>query len=593
MVAAGFASLGAMQGELLLLLATHLILTALPGVAAGLFVASRGERRIPVLLAVFLAVSGGSAMLGFWAYYGSHPLGQTWSFLSLFGSLLAIGWLLWDGAVERETLRRFATPLALWALGSAFLVFFGFLHGAAHDPMANSGSRFSSPLPSDNYMPFYWGEWFYHHAHNGKPPEFTGNWLASDRPPLQMGYLETQLPFHLFGNELNYEILGVVLQQLWIVGLWALLLALRVGRVTRALVVVAVLLSGLAIVNGFYVWPKLLPAAMLLGATALMVTPLWHEVRGRLWGGALVAALCGLGMMGHGSSAFAIIALVLIAFFRGLPNWRWIGIAVLTLIVVMGPWSAYGKYGDPPGNRLTKWYLAGDTEPDEKSVGEALSDGYGEAKLSTILHKKGQNFVAIAGGRTGWLDLKESGEAIGRGDYEFAVRPLRNIFFFNLLPSMGLLLLGPVAMAIGWRRRGRNPVDWAAARVVLGTFALATLVWALVQWGGWTATTVIHQGPYLIPVLGLAGCALGLRAVLPRFAIGWLGLNAVFVLALYVPDFEPVEGSQFRLLNAVIAAFFLLGFLALAFGFNQLRRRRSPAPASARSPMPSPARSPA
>jgi hypothetical protein len=579
------------QGELLLLLAIHLILTALPGVAAALFLASRGERRIPVLLAVLLAVSGGVAMLGFWAYYGSHELGETWTFLSVLGPLLAVGWLLWDRRIGAQVLRGLATPLALWALGCAFLVFLGFLHGGTHSPMQNSSTRFSGGLPSDNYMPYFWGEWFYHHAHNGKPPEFTGNWLASDRPPLQMGYLVTQQPLHLFDNELNYEILGVCLQQLWIVGLWALLLALGVGRLTKTLVMATVLVSALTIVNGFYVWPKLLPAAMLLGAAALLITPLWQEVRERLWGGALVAALCGLGMMGHGSSAFGIIALAVIAAFRGLPSWRWIGVAVLTLVVVMGPWSAYGKWGDPPGNRLTKWYLGGDTEPDKKSASEAIIDGYSEAKLSTILHKKGQNFAAIAGGWILSTSVRESREALERGDFGGVVRPLRSTFFFNTLPSIGLLLLGPVAMAIGWRRRrSRDPDEWKAATTVLATFLLGIVLWALIQWGGWTATTVIHQGSYLLPALGLAGCALALRAAWPRFAIGWLVLNIVVMLVIYVPDYGPIEGTSFEPANALLAAVALAGFAAVAFG---VRTRRRPGPSSSRSPAPSPASTPA
>jgi hypothetical protein len=582
-----------MQGELLLLLATHLVMTALPGVAAALFLASRGERRTPVLLAVLLAVSGGAAMLGFWAYYGSHGLGQTWSFLVLFGSLLATAWLLFDGAVERSVLRSLATPLALWALGAAFLVFLGFLNGDPHQPMQTSSTRFSGPLASDNYMPFYWANWFYAHAHSGKPPEFTGNWMASDRPPLQMGYLLTQQPFHLSQSELNYEIIGVCLQQLWIVGAWALLLALRIGRVTKALAMVTLLVSDLTIVNGFYVWPKLLPAAMLLAAAALLITPLWDEVRGKLWGGVLIAALCGLAMMGHGSSVYGIIALGLIAVFRGLPSWRWLGIVVLTLIVVMAPWSAYQKYGDPPGNRLTKWYLGGDTEPDKKSVSEAIIDGYGEAKLSTILHKKGENFAAIFGGGTMALNIREAREGVERGDFEAIVRPVRSTFFFDLVPSLGLLLLGPVAMAIGWRRRRRRPEDWMAAAIILATFALGTVLWGLIQWGGWTAQTVIHQGSYLLPALGLLGCAIGLRAVWPRFAIGWLALNAVVILVVYVPNFEPPEGSSFSLLDAILAAIALVGFAALAFG---LRPDREPAAAdpgqgsaSSRSPMPSPA----
>jgi hypothetical protein len=276
-----------------------------------------------------------------------------------------------------------------------------------------------------------------------------------------------------------------------------------------------------------------------------------------------------------------------------LPNWRWLGVAVLTLVVVMGPWSAYGKWGDPPGNRLTKWYLGGDTEPDKKSVGEAIIDGYGEAKLSTIVHKKGQNFAAIAGGWIFTHAVRETREGYERGEFAGEVRPLRSTFFYNTLPMIGLLLLGPVAMAISWRRRRfRDQDEWHAASIVLLTFLVGLIVWALLQWGGWTATTVIHQGSYAIPALGLAGCALALRAAWPRFAIGWLALNAVFMLVLYTPDFEPVEGSVFSPTNGVLAALALLGFTAVAFGVRNPRRRR-PEPSSARSPMPSPASTPA
>ena len=104
--------------------------------------------------------------------------------------------------------------------------------------------------------------------------------------------------------------LGVVLQQLWIVGLWALLRGGEgrpghpgSGRWSRCLV------SDLAIVNGFFVWPKLLPAAMLLAAAALVVTPLWSQLRRNLWAAALIATLCALAMLGHGASVFGIIPL--------------------------------------------------------------------------------------------------------------------------------------------------------------------------------------------------------------------------------------------------------------------------------------------
>ena len=91
-----------------------------------------------------------------------------------------------------------------------------------------------------------------------------------------------------------------------------------------ALALVALLGSDLVIVNGFFVWPKLLPAAMLLAAAALVMTPLWAELRSDWRAGALLGLLCALAMMGHGSSVFGLIPLLAIAAFRGLPSWRWV-----------------------------------------------------------------------------------------------------------------------------------------------------------------------------------------------------------------------------------------------------------------------------
>lgn len=549
------------QGELLALLAMHLLLTALPGVAAALYLASRGERREPVLLASALAASAGTAMLGFWAYYGSHELGQTWTFLLAFGSILLIGWSLYFGKVDRVLLRRLAMPLVLWVLGSAFLVFFGFLHGGTDSALGTAATRFNPQLPSDNDIPLYFAEWFYAHGHHGTPPEFPGEWLASDRPPLQVGYLLTQQPFAWSSHELNYQVFAVGLQQLWIVGLWALLVAARIGRITRALVMATVLVSDLAIVHGFFVWPKLLPAALLLAAAALLITPLWGEVRSRLWGGALVAALVGLAMMGHGSSVFGIIPLALIAAYRGLPSWRWLGIAAAVLVVVLAPWSAYQKYGDPPGNRLLKWQIGGVVDVDSRGTLETIEESYEGAGVDGAIHYKAENVVTIAGGGP-MAGLIDSGvEALERGETAPALGALRAILYLFLLPSFGLLLLGPLAMlAVARRKRRGDPVDWSFALVCLATVFIGCVAWCLLMFGNEASRTVIHQGSYLLPILGMCAGVAGLRAAFPR-AGAWIALvSAVLMLAVYVPAVTPPENSSYSLWSGLIAALCLAGF---------------------------------
>jgi hypothetical protein len=550
-------------GELLLLLAGHLLLTGLPGAAAALLAARLGVRSVPVLLALFLAASGIVGLLGFWSYYGGRVLGESFSYFALLGSIGFCGWSLYEGRIDRSLLRGLATPLALWALGSVFLVFLGFVHGGVATPIATSTTRFSHALPTDSEIPFFFTEWFFHHGHQLPIPIFPGEWLVSDRPPLQIGYALYQHPFPFAWDAkgLSYQVLGVVLQQLWIVGLWALLVAARVGRLTRGLAMVMVLVSDLAIVSGFFVWPKLLPAAMLLGAAALVMTPLWPSLRRNVWVAALVAALCALAMLGHGSSIFGIVPLALVAAWRGLPSWRWLGVAVAVGALLMVPWSAFQKYAAPPGNRLVKWTLAGQVEVDSKGSLEAIEDAYREAGLGGTLHNKAENFATISGGTMATTALEA---ALEKGNLTEIVRTVRIVGFFYLVPSMWLGLLAPVAMAIGWRRRRLHPAEWGFALTCFFVAFVGTLVWALLVFGNGPDRTLIHIGSYLVPILGIAGAVVGLRAVLPRFAIAWVGLSAALSLAVYTPALDPPEGSSYSAALALVAAAALAGYLILA-----------------------------
>jgi hypothetical protein len=547
-------------------LAEHLLLTAVPMVAAMLFAARRGVREVAVLLAIGLAVSGLAAILAFWAFYADPLVGKAFSYFVLCGSAGLAGWLLYDGSVDATLLRGLATPLVLWSLGSAFLIALGFLHGSVDNPFGTAATRFSALLPSDDDIPRFFAGWFYYHGHHGVPPAYPGGWLASDRPPLQVGYVLLERAFGWDDTAyLRYQVLGVVLQQLWIIGLWALLLAARVGRVTRGLAMLTVLVSDVALVNGFFVWPKMLPAAMLLGAAALLLTPLWPRLRRNLLAAALVAALLALAMLAHGASVFGAIALALVAAYRGLPDWRWIGVGLLVGIVMLGSWSAYQSHGDPPGNRLTKWMLAGVPEIDDRGTAEAIGDAYSEVGVGGALHNKAENFVTMAGGGPAVELVERAVDDAGSGDIASAVREIRGLFFFDLLPSLGLLLAVPLAMAVWWRRGRLNPAEWRFALTCLATLAIGAVAWGLLLFGNLPARTVLHAGSFLLPILGFCGAVAGLRAIFPRFAIYFVGISALLMLALYVPVLDPLPGTHFSFVAAAIAAGALAGFVAVAF----------------------------
>lgn len=565
-------------GTLLPSLVLHLALTGLPGAAAALYAARRGVGAVPLLLAIGLAATGVVATLSFWAFYADPLVGKSLSFLVLFGSAALIAvCLLGDGRPDRRLLVALAVPAGLWALGSAFLLFFGLAHGGVDAPLAAATTRFTGQLPSDSDIPRYFAEWFYFNGHSGTPPVYPGEWLSSDRPPLQIGYVLSQRP--VAGDEVgvtfHYQILGVVLQQLWIVGFWALLLAARVGRVTRAVAVAVALVSGLAIVNGFYVWPKLLPTAFLLAAAALVLTPLWQRVRRDPRAAALLAVLLALSLLGHGSSVFGAIGLAAVAIARGLPSWRWLGVAAAVGLVLIAPWLAYQRYGDPPGDRLQKWMLAGAPQLDDRSTGAAILDGYADAGWSGTLHNKGQNFVAMVGGGPAFEEAEDAVAAAAEGDWESAVVELRGIVFFNLLPSLGLLLLAPLLMALRRGRGRRRPEEWRLALTCFAAVAVACVAWGLLLFGNLPSRTIVHVGSYAVPLLAMGGAVAGLRAVAPRFALWYLGAAAALSLALYVPSFDPPPGSGWSPVMLTVAAASLAGFLALA-----LRCGREPAGAN-------------
>ncbi|MGE5335955.1 MAG: hypothetical protein ACM3JL_00860 [Nitrososphaerota archaeon] len=553
------------SGRLLADLALHLTLTALPIAAAMLLGAAAGLRRLPLLLALGLAASGLVAILSFWAFYASLLVGKTFIYMVPGGSVLVIVATLRSGRVERGLLRELGTPLALWALGSAFIVYLGFLHGGSGEPFQMASVRFSSQLPPDSAIPGWFADWFFAHSHHATPPAFPGEWLGSDRPPLQVGYLLSQHGFGWDRTGLHAQAIGVVVQQLWIVGLWALLLAGGVGRRARGLAVSALLVSDLVIVHGFFVWPKLLPAAFLLVAAALLLRPGWVELRRDRRAGALVGALVSLALLAHGASVFGLAPLAVFALAGGLPGRGWLAAAVAAGLVLLVPWGAYQHFAEPPGNRLTKWMLAGVEPIDGRGTVETILDSYGEAGFGGTVENKWRNFEVMVGGSPGWGRLKRAAEAAGSGAWKAAAFELRQLFFFNLFPSLGLLLLGPVAMAVA-RLRGRpDGPEWRLAVLCWAAVLAGCLVWGLLLFGGPQSNASIHVGTLMIPLLALAASVLGLCAALPRLAPWRVGLSAALTLALYAPALSPPVGSAYSVWAGALAAAALAGFVALAF----------------------------
>jgi hypothetical protein len=565
------------NGEILWMLAVHLALTGLPGIAATLAAMRLGVRDVPVLLGIGLVGSGAAAFIAFWAYFADPTIGQAWNWVLALGSVWVIFLCAYRGNLDRELLRSLRIPLLLWVLGSVFIVYLGFIHGGTENAIGMSGMRYAGGLPSDNDIPRYFAEWFAAEGHHGTPPPYPPDWLMSDRPPLQVGYVLSQESITVADTQtLHYEILCVVVQQLWIVGLWALLVAGRARRLTMGLALLAALVSDIAITNGFYVWPKLIAASFLLAALALVISPRWPEW-GRNWRhGALLGALLGLAMLAHGASVYGLIPIVIIGAFRAIPSWGWIGAAAVVGIVMMGSWSAYQRYDDPPGNRLVKWHLGGVTEIDNRGSLETIVDSYREAGLSGAIENKWNNVEDITGIARFNEDVGDSLDAIGEGSMKELLVSIRLYEFFEFLPMLGLLLIGPIAMAIR-RRHRESEDDWRFAIQALVFVGIGLVFWALLQWGtpGYSST-IIHAGTLAIPLAAIAACAVGAAAVSTRLAIAVVAVHVLLALLIYTPSLTPLAGTAYSPIAAVLAAVGLLGFGAVAIGGDSLRLAVSP-----------------
>jgi hypothetical protein len=340
----------------------------------------------------------------------------------------------------------------------------------------------------------------------------------------------------------------------------------------------AVMVSDIAIVHGFFVWPKLLAASFLLAALALVIAPEWPRLRRDSRAATLLASLLALSFLAHGSSIFGIVPLVVIALFRGVPRPRWIGVAVLAGFALLVPWFAYQHYADPPGNRLLKWQLGGDTQVDSSGTLETIEDGYSDAGWDGTLENKLDNFGEMAGLTriiteasspqriiAGSSEVRDSIRALEAGEFGNALRGIRGPRFFSLLPFLGVFLVAPFAMFVARDRGRKNEADWRFALLCFGFTGIACLFWGLLLFGTIAARATLHVGSLAVPLLALCACVAGLRATYPRFAAALVAFNAFGVLLIYTPSLTPPPGTSYSVVAGLIAVASVAGFGAILY----------------------------
>ena len=604
------------------------------GVAAQLWRRRLTGRGSTALEAVLLGALAPCALgyLAFAAYFAHPLLGRTFSWLSITTILatLAHAYLLpllrsvfspRSASVSQLSALNSQRPflhhrlLVLPALAGLFYLSVLFIF-----PLGNvtptAGQRFHPNLPGDNFIPTIFAE----RLHSGVSPKAPGgDWLSSDRPPLQAGLALVTLPAFRaldIGYDKACATAGVWFQLLWIPALWVFLRWLGLTERDAHAATAALVFTGWLLFNSVFVWPKLAGAALvLLAFCTFFATESALDPRHRwLAGGGLAA----LGTLAHGGVMFSLLALaplvVLLPFFRRktpkvdralrarfspfpLP-WRDLLPAALVFIVLSLPWFAYQRLYEPPGNRLIKWHLAGTIPPDARGVLETLVSNYETQGWAQTLATRRANLEIIFLGEWRHLLTTRDREAIaGRRSEEI----------FHTFRSSAAWILGaaalPVLLVLHFKTlrpssavprplssvpRPLSAVPRPLSSVLRPPFPLPrhalSLAWLALTLALWLALmfhpfgTLLHQGSYVVPLL-LLGLLTAWTLLLSRrlfIALALLQL-ALFTLTWMPPNLPVTAAPQpFAIAAAALSALVIATLCATAL--------RRPSPALSRSP---------
>jgi hypothetical protein len=498
-----------------------LALFVLPGLPVAVRLAARGvvtPGRIVTVAALIACLAG---YLTFWAYFWRPDAGRCVSGILLLGGAALCLADFRRGRPNRLLLLSadVGTPLALWGLVALLYASLWQAVNLRTPIQLTPCLRFQEfVLNKDNVIPLLFAD----HLYTAADPRgiMGGEWQSSDRPPLQAGIFLVQYPLWSFltGRRAWSFVFGCVAQCLWVPAVWEFWQSAGLPRRGAGVALLLVVLTGFALVNSVFSWPKMLAGALTLNAISLALFDgkggTAHQgARAALWG--LAAAL---GFLAHGGVAFTLLAfgafLLLPRYFPGL---RGLAIAAGVFLLTVVPWGLYQSLYDPPGNKLVQEHLAGVTDPQRLSqpVWANLRDAYRSLTLGEILANKWANVQV----------LFRASEHPGSDHFPWPpfgqpkpwpvdATSLRRCEFLCFFWALALINLGWLAAVVLARRRPAvlNPtLGFTAPAIGL----VSIVLWVLLMFG--PGTTVTHQGSYATLLLLFAALAAWLTAM-----PGWL-----------------------------------------------------------------------
>jgi hypothetical protein len=387
-----------------------------------------------------------------------------------------------------------------------------------------------------------------------------GSWRLSDRTPLLASLLypaavvTRDFAGHLDRSVENMipQICGFGILNCWLVPAWIIFQRLRFRLRERILASLLLAATPFIFFNSLYIWPKLLTATFCL-AQYLYLVPLLREAsppqRLKPVLGGTAAALA---ILSHAAGAVAVFGVFIAAIYvfksarRSGANavsalervmafgsrWRWVLVSVLASLLVLSPWLLWIKFGFPSSNPLPKYFLTGSFgfETPNESVGHAALRFYHTLTLKQWLTSKGLGLATLGGFYHG--DLHNPLGVVT--NLSGALRAVRGLQFFYMLPSLGLLLI-PLAALLRALIQGRIKGD---IRKLIAGLGIAAIVSFVLQFLVMMSPHLLHHYPYYVPfslhLLAVVGIVM-LRASAPVCWAAALNYSAFVFFWILLP----------------------------------------------------------
>ncbi|MCP9925252.1 hypothetical protein KBY79_08515 [Synechococcus lacustris C3-12m-Tous] len=383
-----------------------------------------------------------------------------------------------------------------------------------------------------------------------------GDWLGSDRPPLQSGLIIfSSIATRGLGFDWNSSLFAasIVANSMWILGGLTFVSTLQFKQNLIYASVLPAGLSGYIILNTTFTWPKALAAAFLLASISSICTnqnPSYLRIRSCLSG-----LLLGFACLSHGSSFFAVPAVMIVGLLHNKRNVRQFSLQplqatlllLLSFVSVQTPWIFWQKFIDPPGDRLLKWHLAGAINITPDSFMHVLLAQYRSLDFSSIVQNKISNFKLLFGNGDSLVSWKD----IFAGQYQSAID---TEFFFQSVAILTWILptalMALALLVIKKRMLVTTNLNSSALLISSLIFFATTIFWCLAMFG--PSTTVNHQGTGLTIVMALLMSGTIFANI--NFLLFFAGccIQAVAVFALYTHEISIPAKLAFILCETLI-----------------------------------------